>query len=88
MVLHIFALCFFGFGMLALGFYAGEGNIIRHDRRKNIFRSEDPNNWWFMGTISIVIAIVLAIIAVNPVEKLKERADQIRSSTTSETTIR
>lgn len=89
MMWWFFALCFFGFGMYTLGFYAGESCILRHDRHRNIIRSEGPDNgWWFTGAISIVVAIALAIIASNPAGSLQKRANQIRSSTTTGTLVR
>ncbi|MDP3697089.1 MAG: hypothetical protein Q8R55_03585 [Candidatus Taylorbacteria bacterium] len=76
----------YGSGTLFLGLYIGELVTIKRLHAQPITGLTDW--WWYAGVITLVTALVLAVLVANPYEKLKEHADQIRSSVTAETTVR
>lgn len=85
----VWAVLFGVFGIFSLGFDAGQRYIIRQDKRRNVVRSDHSSDvWWIVSTITVVFAIAMAAVAVNPPEKLKERADKIRSSVTAVDPVR
>lgn len=76
-------------GVLLLGIYMGKSDSIRQDRQRGTTRAEGlDQGLWMWGIVFVGVAIVLAVIAANPAEKLKERADKIRSSVTIEDSVR
>lgn len=87
--MQVLALFFLIFGVFDLGLFAGEYRIIRRDKKRGVIRSESSDDYWLViGVGACIVGIVLAIIAANPIEKLKERADKIRSSVTAEDSVR
>jgi len=64
--LGIAALTCLAVGVLLLGIYIGEGNIIRRERHNNRIYSEGPDqDWWLWGVILTGAGVVMAILAAN-----------------------
>lgn len=78
----LWALMFWTAGIFFFGIHAGENLVVVRDRRRKIIRAEGPDSTWLlMGTVAIIVTIALAIVAINPPEKMKAIADQIHSAT-------
>ena len=76
---------FVAFSLVCVSIYIGEWRVYRRERTSNLIFCDEPWKGWFtLAFISLAFAVVTAIIAASPIDKLKVNADKVRSQSTTE----